>query len=155
MHAAEEGRSTIGIPKNVGADFVNASHGIKVGALPKRVGPTDHHAKALTHANAVVSALKKGDHKSAMSHIGHTMLATRAAANGSSPAATPDEPEQQDNASDEAAEQTGFDTPAPSPRFFGQVAPAKKPKTPALPSTASAQPTKGGFNRTRFAAMKK
>ncbi len=38
MHAAEEGHSTLGIPQSVGADFVAASHGMKVSALPKRVG---------------------------------------------------------------------------------------------------------------------
>ncbi len=36
MYAAEEGHSTLGIPKKVGADFVNASHGIT--GLPERVG---------------------------------------------------------------------------------------------------------------------
>jgi len=37
MHAAEEGRSTIGIPQKVGAEFVKASHGMKVKKLPKHV----------------------------------------------------------------------------------------------------------------------
>ena len=37
MHAAEEGRSTLGIPKKVGAEFVKASHGMKVKKLPKHV----------------------------------------------------------------------------------------------------------------------
>ena len=37
MHAAAEGRSTLGIPKSVGQDFVSASHGMKVGNLPTRV----------------------------------------------------------------------------------------------------------------------
>jgi hypothetical protein len=35
MHAAEEGRSTIGIPKKVGAEFVKADHGRKIKRLPK------------------------------------------------------------------------------------------------------------------------
>ena len=35
MFAAASGKSTLGIPKSVGADFVNASHGMKVGKLPK------------------------------------------------------------------------------------------------------------------------
>jgi hypothetical protein len=37
MHAAEEGRSTLGIPKSVGKKFVSASHGQKVKKLPKHV----------------------------------------------------------------------------------------------------------------------
>lgn len=39
MHAAAEGRSTLGIPRSVGRDFVAASHGMNVKALPKRVKP--------------------------------------------------------------------------------------------------------------------
>lgn len=41
MHAAEEGRSTLGIPKKVGAKFVKASHGEHVKKLPKHL-----HTKA-------------------------------------------------------------------------------------------------------------
>ncbi len=37
MHAAAEGRSTLGIPKKVGKEFVNATHGKKVSALPKYI----------------------------------------------------------------------------------------------------------------------
>jgi hypothetical protein len=37
MHAAAEGRSTLGIPKAVGAKFVAHSHGQNVGALPQYV----------------------------------------------------------------------------------------------------------------------
>lgn len=37
MHAAEEGHSTLGIPKKVGSEFVNTSHGMKVKKLPKHV----------------------------------------------------------------------------------------------------------------------
>lgn len=37
MAAAASGHSTLGIPQSVGADFVNASHGMKVGKLPQRV----------------------------------------------------------------------------------------------------------------------
>lgn len=37
MHAAAEGRSTLGIPKAVGAKFVAHSHGQKVSALPHYV----------------------------------------------------------------------------------------------------------------------
>lgn len=36
MHAAAEGRSTIGIPRSVGQKFVAASHGMNVKALPER-----------------------------------------------------------------------------------------------------------------------
>lgn len=35
MFSAASGKSTLGIPKSVGTDFVNASHGMKVGKLPK------------------------------------------------------------------------------------------------------------------------
>jgi hypothetical protein len=38
MHAAEEGRSTIGIPQSVGAKFVSDQKGKPVKGLPKRVG---------------------------------------------------------------------------------------------------------------------
>ena len=37
MHAAAEGKSTVGIPKSVGKEFVRESHGQKVKALPKHV----------------------------------------------------------------------------------------------------------------------
>jgi hypothetical protein len=39
MHAAEEGRSTLGIPQSVGAKFVADSAGTKVGKLPDHVTP--------------------------------------------------------------------------------------------------------------------
>lgn len=35
MHAAAEGKSTLGIPKSVGKDFVKADHGRKIKRLPK------------------------------------------------------------------------------------------------------------------------
>lgn len=38
MRAAAEGDSDLGIPESVGKEFVNASHGIKVGKLPQHVG---------------------------------------------------------------------------------------------------------------------
>jgi hypothetical protein len=37
MHAAAQGQSTLGIPKNVGQKFVAASHGMNVKALPQQV----------------------------------------------------------------------------------------------------------------------
>ncbi len=37
MHAAEEGNSTLGIPQSVGAEFVQADHGRKIGKLPQHV----------------------------------------------------------------------------------------------------------------------
>lgn len=43
MHAAAEGRSTLGIPKRVGQEFVKADAGRKVGALP------EHHAAVQAH----------------------------------------------------------------------------------------------------------
>ena len=47
MHAAAEGKSTLGIPKSVGKEFVEASHGQKVKRLPK-------HAKK-AHARGLIS----------------------------------------------------------------------------------------------------
>ena len=40
MHAAAEGRSTIGIPKKVGKEFAKGAHGKKLGKLPKHVRKT-------------------------------------------------------------------------------------------------------------------
>jgi hypothetical protein len=40
MFSAEEGKSKLGIPQSVGADFVNASHGQSVSSLPQRAGPS-------------------------------------------------------------------------------------------------------------------
>jgi hypothetical protein len=40
MHAAEQGKSTLGIPKEVGKKFVKASHGMSVKNLPNRKGKT-------------------------------------------------------------------------------------------------------------------
>jgi hypothetical protein len=37
MHAAAEGRSTLGIPASVGKEYVAASHGISVNKLPRHV----------------------------------------------------------------------------------------------------------------------
>ena len=51
MHAAAEGRSTLGIPKKVGEEFVSASHGMKVKRLPKHV---KHAAKKL-HKRGLLS----------------------------------------------------------------------------------------------------
>lgn len=39
MHAAAEGRSTLGIPKKVGKEFVAADVGRKVGKLPEYAKP--------------------------------------------------------------------------------------------------------------------
>jgi hypothetical protein len=38
MQAAKAGHSTLGIPAKVGREFVAASHGLKVGKLPKHKG---------------------------------------------------------------------------------------------------------------------
>jgi hypothetical protein len=46
MHAAAEGRSTLGIPKRVGQEFVNASHGEKVAKLPVRAQAPKRDRKA-------------------------------------------------------------------------------------------------------------
>jgi len=40
MHAAAQGQSNIGIPTGVGKDFVAASHGQDVKALPQKVTVT-------------------------------------------------------------------------------------------------------------------
>jgi hypothetical protein len=37
MHAAAAGRSTLGIPKSVGQEFVAASHGTSLASLPRKV----------------------------------------------------------------------------------------------------------------------
>jgi hypothetical protein len=51
MYAAAEGHSTLGIPKKVGEDFVNASHGVR--NLPQRApSPRDHLAQALKKSYA-------------------------------------------------------------------------------------------------------
>jgi hypothetical protein len=42
MHAAAEGKSTLGIPQSVGKKFVEASHGEKVSKLPERVQHKAH-----------------------------------------------------------------------------------------------------------------
>jgi len=46
MHAAAEGHSTLGIPKSVGKDYVSATHGHKVSALPAYVHRRRHNLKA-------------------------------------------------------------------------------------------------------------
>lgn len=38
MHAAEQGKSTLGIPASVGKEFVKASKGKSIKNLPQRVG---------------------------------------------------------------------------------------------------------------------
>jgi len=53
MHAAAEGKSTLGIPKKVGKEFVSADHGRKIGKLPKHI---KHAAK---RGKVSESALKK------------------------------------------------------------------------------------------------
>ncbi len=45
MHAAKEGRSTLGIPKKVGAKFVKESRGLKIKKLPAHVRKAVRHAK--------------------------------------------------------------------------------------------------------------
>lgn len=47
MHAAANGRSTLGIPKGVGEEFVTASRGTSLKGLPKKKGKKGalHHAK--------------------------------------------------------------------------------------------------------------
>lgn len=54
MHAAAEGRSTLGIPAKVGKDFVAADAGKKVGALP------DHVSKLRSRLRQHVDKPKRG-----------------------------------------------------------------------------------------------
>lgn len=44
MHAAAEGKSNIGIPEEVGEDFVKADEGKKVGKLPDKITPAKRKA---------------------------------------------------------------------------------------------------------------
>lgn len=48
MHAAAAGNSTLGIPKSVGQDFVNASHGENVKALPQKASGPSSALEAMT-----------------------------------------------------------------------------------------------------------
>lgn len=45
MHAAEEGRSTLGIPQSVGAEFVKGQKPGALKGLPQRVGPSRKEPK--------------------------------------------------------------------------------------------------------------
>lgn len=76
MYAAKSGKSTLGIPKSVGADFVAATPSAKGHKFGKAM---QHHAK-------IGAALQAGDGQTAMKHIGHMMLATRAAMAPQAPA---------------------------------------------------------------------
>lgn len=46
MHAAAEGKSTLGIPKKVGREFIKASHGMHVKKLPKHVRKRAKHMRS-------------------------------------------------------------------------------------------------------------
>lgn len=169
MHAAAEGNSTLGIPKSVGQEFVNADHGTKVGSLPKKVSGGSHHAKAVHHAKKLVRALAQGDHKSALSHIGHALLATKnalhAGETGGETGGEPSAPQlgagEQDSDTETPTE--GISTPAPmqpASHYFGQVGPKPTPK--AAPHTAPAgqlgatnHTSSGGFNKARFGSFRK
>lgn len=103
MHAAAQGHSTLGIPASVGKDFVNASHGVNVSALPQRAptsalesmtgmptgkthrgkrsrgkGPKNHAASAQQHAKDVTSAMAAGDHAKAKTSALHLANALHA-----------------------------------------------------------------------------
>lgn len=78
MHAAAEGKSTLGIPKSVGQEFTTATRGQSVASLPEHVqaqlgrkaairkahrgrrsrgkGPKQHHAEGKTHLAAAQAA---------------------------------------------------------------------------------------------------
>jgi len=93
MHAAASGNSTLGIPASVGQDFVDASQGENVSALPQKVkGPSSsleattgipsgkrthrgrrsrgngaaHHAEAKTH---LANAQSASTPKASMAHL--------------------------------------------------------------------------------------
>ena len=48
MHAAAQGQSTLGIPTGVGKDFVAASHGQDVKALPQKVAQAKAKSKPVS-----------------------------------------------------------------------------------------------------------
>ena len=78
MFAAANGKSTLGIPKSVGQEFVGE-------VKPK--GHHDHHATAEHHHKAIGEALKRKDHATAAKHTGHLLLALRNAKRSSADAA--------------------------------------------------------------------
>jgi hypothetical protein len=106
MHAAASGNSTLGIPASVGKEFVNASHGQNVSALPQRAltspleamtgmpsgkthrgkrsrgnGPKNAPpglAKAQQHASDVSSAMASGNHAQAKTSALHLANALHA-----------------------------------------------------------------------------
>jgi hypothetical protein len=108
MFSAAAGNSTLGIPKSVGQDFVNASKGMSVSKLPKKTGKP--FSKASHHHAKIGAALKAGDGKTAMKHTGHMMLAIRAGMNGT--------PAPSDNDGDESQ------VPAPAPAAPAPSAPS-------------------------------
>lgn len=55
MHAAAEGRSTLGIPQSVGQEFVNASQGENVKALPKKKKPAASDRARRLHSSGMIS----------------------------------------------------------------------------------------------------
>ena len=149
MHSAAEGHSTLGIPKSVGDDFVNASHGEKVSGLPQRkkadppsppqslrnqgsASATGKFGKAMQHHAAIGSALEQGDGQGAMRHIGHTLLAVRSAMGP-----TTGDPQQAQLGSTPA--ESSDPTPAPSV--------AATPPTSPTSQTSSTQPTGGSVRK--------
>ena len=81
MHAAAQGNSTLGIPKSVGQDFVNASHGESVSSLPQR-------ANSSLSAHTGISTTRRGRHAKrakaikAGGHAQHHALMNQAYAKG-------------------------------------------------------------------------
>lgn len=144
MHAAAEGHSTLGIPKSVGQDFVNASHGTSVKALPK----FKHHA------NAAHKAFAAGDHSQAMHHAGHMLRMAKSAASGglsgvttsaaTAPSVQGDEPQDADMPAPSAPTTGGLGN------FLNRPGPAA-PKAPAPPS----KPSFAAKVRSRFAQFSK
>jgi hypothetical protein len=59
MHAAAEGHSTLGIPKSVGKEFVNATGSTK--GLPEHKAKADSATDCSTHVHNYLGAVVKGD----------------------------------------------------------------------------------------------
>jgi hypothetical protein len=60
MFAAKSGNSTLGIPKSVGSDFVNASQGMKVGALPIQKPRPSSSLEAMTGIPSGKKPVRRG-----------------------------------------------------------------------------------------------
>lgn len=107
MHAAAEGKSTLGIPKRVGQEFTTASQGQSMSALPEHVqaqmgrkaairkahrgrrsrgkGPKQLHAEGKTHLAAAQAAPTPG---AALGHLFKAVRSFHAANQATTPTLT-------------------------------------------------------------------